>query len=777
MAERTRNRKRKAVTRDSQGSAEAAVYDELDNRPLELYDEEGDDSGSSAAGAYLSDREEGSSADEELDSVEVPSEDEGNLLTRKRSSPTNGTLANGESKHVEQQKPQEEGIDIEEEIDLRRLRPFRVEQDANGDDRYVYPDIEPVYDSDDSEAPPDKNTIGNIPPSFYEPYPHIGYDINGKKVMRPAKGAALDSLLDSIDIPEGWTGLTDPATGKPLELSTEELDVLRKVTRNEAPAEGYDPYPDTIEYFTSRTEHMPLSSAPEPKRRFVPSKHEYKRVMKLVKAIREGRIQPHKPPSEDQDEDEDQDVWRYDVWADEAPRPDHPMNMPAPKLPPPGYDESYHPPPEYLPDDAERKEWEALDDEDKSKEYLPTDHSALRKVPGYGQLIKEKFERCLDLYLAPRVRRTKLNINPESLLPKLPDPDDLRPFPNHLMSICRAHKGIVRSVSMHSSGEFFASGGDDGMVCVWDINTPYCIWRAHLSGSDAVTVVAWRPIPDVAILAATVAETIYLLTPDVPAASTPQHAKDILNAGFSADAATKSSPIKWVRPSPSLRTGGVHLSFSLSASVKSLTWHRHGNHFVSVSPAGGRSALAIHTLSSHLTQHPLRSLKGLPQHAAFHPSKSVLFVATQRSIRSYDLSRQELLKTLQPGARWISHFSVHPLGDNMVVSSYDKRLLWMDLDLSNTPYKTLRYHERAIRAAKFHGRLPLFADVSDDGSVQVFHGGVSAGLMENAKIVPLTVLRGHEVKGSLGVMDLEWGRGEAVLVTAGADGTCRVWGQ
>ena len=106
------------------------------------------------------------------------------------------------------------------------------------------------------------------------------------------------------------------------------------------------------------------------------------------------------------------------------------MHMPAPKLPPPGFDESYHPPPEYLPDSKEKKAWEEQDPEDREKEYLPADYAALRKVPGYGKFLEERFERCLDLYLAPRVRRSKLNIDPESLLPKLPSPEELKPFPS-----------------------------------------------------------------------------------------------------------------------------------------------------------------------------------------------------------------------------------------------------------------------------------------------------------------------------------------------------------
>lgn len=121
-------------------------------------------------------------------------------------------------------------------------KPFRVVEDANGNERYVYEDIDPVYDSDDTDAQGPANTIGNIPLSFYDSYPHIGYDINGKKIMRPATGEALDALLDSIELPKGWTGLTDPETGKPLNLSQDELELLKKIQMNEVPEEGYDPY-------------------------------------------------------------------------------------------------------------------------------------------------------------------------------------------------------------------------------------------------------------------------------------------------------------------------------------------------------------------------------------------------------------------------------------------------------------------------------------------------------------------------------------------------------
>ncbi|KAL8742213.1 MAG: hypothetical protein Q9184_008289 [Pyrenodesmia sp. 2 TL-2023] len=548
---------------------------------------------------------------------------------------------------------------------------------------------------------------------------------------------------------------------------------------NEVPEEGYDPYPATVEYFTSKTETMPLSAAPEPKRRFVPSKHEAKRVMKIVRAIREGRILPYKPPPEE--DEEDLDVKRYDIWANEASRPDHPMNVPAPKLPPPGYEESYHPPPEYLPDLQEKEAWEEADEEDKEKEYLPTDHTSLRKVPGYDRFIKEKFERCLDLYLAPRIRRSKLNIDPESLLPKLPSPEELRPFPTTCATIFHGHEGRVRSLAVDPSGVWLASGGDDGTIRVWELLTGRQLWHVKVSSDEAVNVVRWRPGTDAVILAAAAGEDLYFLVPPISSPDLEVHSRSLLDAGFgyatSTSSSAKATPqAQWSRTSTQLSDSSVLLKAHLRSTVKVISWHRRGDYLATVSPSGQTSAVAIHTLSKHLTQQPFRRLRGLPQSAQFHPSKPIFFVATQRTIRSYDLAKQELLKIVQPGARWISSFDVHPLGDNLIVGSYDKRLLWHDLDLSMRPYKTLRYHKKAIRQVKFHaGGLPLFADASDDGSLQVFHGKVVGDMMENATIVPVKVLRGHRVVKELGVLDLDWHPREPWMVSAGADGTCRLW--
>lgn len=223
--------------------------------------------------------------------------------------------------------------------------------------------------------------------------------------------------------------------------------------------------------------------------------------MKIVRAIREGRIVPNKPK-----EDTSRPKY-YDIWADEAPIRVDKMALPAPKLPPPTHTESYHPPLEYLPTPEEMERWKDQDPEDRERDFLPNNYNSLRVVPGYDCFVKERFERCLDLYLAPRVRRKKLNIDPNSLLPKLPSPRDLRPFPTTCATVYRGHRGRVRTLGVDPSGQWLATGGDDGTVRLWEILTGREVWRVKIAtgvdnGGDSVTVLKWRPGREGGILAA-----------------------------------------------------------------------------------------------------------------------------------------------------------------------------------------------------------------------------------------------------------------------------------
>jgi ribosome biogenesis protein ERB1 len=237
MAPTTIDRKRKAVTRDAPVLSEDESDTEFGNGLLEGILSQSEDSDAD------SEVEETSEDEDEIDEEELEALVSDELLSEEsdinqveivgsltKSNRTKGTI----EEHTDGSALAFEDTD----------KPnYTVTKDANGGERFVYEEINPIYDSDDSDAPITTNTIGNIPLSFYDSYPHIGYDINGKRIMRPAKGEALDALLDSIEVPKGWTGLTDPSTGKPLNLSQDELEILRRIQTNEVPEEGYDPYP------------------------------------------------------------------------------------------------------------------------------------------------------------------------------------------------------------------------------------------------------------------------------------------------------------------------------------------------------------------------------------------------------------------------------------------------------------------------------------------------------------------------------------------------------
>ncbi|KAK8050655.1 ribosome biogenesis protein erb1 [Apiospora phragmitis] len=688
--------------------------------------------------------------------------------------------------------PSDEDID-EKDVDENDGPRYRVEKDANGGERYVYDEIDPVYDSDDSDAQDPENTIGNIPLKFYGKTIHhswglislrIGYNIDGKKIMRPATGQALDALLDSIEIPQGWTGLTDPATGKPLNLSRDELELLRRVQMQEIPEEGYDPYPEYVPWFTHEEETMPISAAPEPKRRFLPSKHEQQRIMKIVRAIREGRIQPYKPPEErEQEEDEEEEM--YDLWANEQAQPPHVMHIPAPKVAPPGFDLSYNPPPEYLPNKDEKKKWEETDPEEREKPYLPQGYDALRKVPAYDIFVKETFERYLSRSLPrPSCQENTLEYRSKLATSKTSPCRRVEAIPT-VGAVEYNHGTRVRSVAIDPTGEWVASGGDDGAVKFWELRSGKQMASIRISADEPVNAVRWRP--GSAILTAAAGQDVYFIIPPMLDQEVQQANRAALDTGFgyatngkqatlTSNGARKDPPGTWARPGARLEDQGVLLKITVRADVKVINWHRRGDFFCTVSPTGQRSAVAIHTLSKHLTQIPFRKLPGLAQSAQFHPSRPLLFVALQRTIRVYDLQKQELVKAIQPGARWISSFDIHAAsGDHLIVGSYDRRLLWHDLELSARPYKTMRFHPNAIRQVKYSRSFPLFADASDDGTIQLFHGRVHNDLMTDPTLVPLKQLKGHKVVSNLGVMDIDWHPTNPWLVSAGADGMCRLW--
>lgn len=93
-------------------------------------------------------------------------------------------------------------------------------------------------------------------------------------------------------------------------------------------------------------------------------------------------------------------------------------------------------------------------------------------MPVYQQMIREHFERCLDLYLCPRVLKKKVNVSdPSQLIPELPSPSDLKPFPTAVSIEYKFHNSCVRSISVSPCGQYLASGDEESNLVIWHILT------------------------------------------------------------------------------------------------------------------------------------------------------------------------------------------------------------------------------------------------------------------------------------------------------------------
>lgn len=187
--------------------------------------------------------------------------------------------------------------------------------------------------------------------------PHIGYDLDGQRILKPATKDELDQFLDSMDDPDHWRTVKDKNTGASVVLDEDEVEMIQRLQSGEYADLGYDPYEPTVEWFTSVKSIHPVVDTPEPKRRFVPSRWEHKRVMKFVRAIRAGliKVHPRDKLGTAKQEPEHRDfylLWGEDNNAKTNQAPNSvtdALHISAPRMRLPGHEESYNPPPEYLP--------------------------------------------------------------------------------------------------------------------------------------------------------------------------------------------------------------------------------------------------------------------------------------------------------------------------------------------------------------------------------------------------------------------------------------------
>jgi WD40 repeat protein len=200
------------------------------------------------------------------------------------------------------------------------------------------------------------------------------------------------------------------------------------------------------------------------------------------------------------------------------------------------------------------------------------------------------------------------------------------------------HTDKVYTLSVDPSGQWLASGSQDGTARVWEVATGRCrkVWEL----GAPVRSVAWCPNGALRLLAVAVESRLLLLPVGVGSADVQESTRAALvrQEASGLVVSGSGSMAEW----GPWRAGGEEGAVEVTQKfpIRQVAWHHRGEYLATVAPTGGTQAVLVHQLSKQATQNPFRKNKGRVAAVAFHPNKPFFFVATQHHVRVYNLAKQ-----------------------------------------------------------------------------------------------------------------------------------------
>mmetsp|Transcript_4008 Transcript_4008/g.15106 ORF Transcript_4008/g.15106 Transcript_4008/m.15106 type:complete len:889 (-) Transcript_4008:42-2708(-) len=683
---------------------------------------------------------------------------------------------------------------------------------ADKKEKSIFDDVD--YDDDSSEDESNVNTIGNAPLEWYEEYNHIGYDLSGKKIIKKDKRDTLDELIKRVDEPNKLE-VYDEYNDRWVQITKTDVNMILDVMKGRFPT-GVNPYRYRPEFEYDST--YPVVNNIKSKQAFLGvNLADVKQIEKLRKKIQDGWVPPFR--REWKKPESNYLMWGPDgkIIDQEGIRRTEKLRAPKERLP--MHSESYNPSPEYTNEGRQT-------------------FQSLREIPQPKDYVKHRLQRCLDLYLCPRVRTKKKQVdNPADLLPNLPDPSELRPFPEFQTLVYEGHSAYVRSISVNPTGTHLMSGDADGILKLWELSTSRCVRTWNFADKHPETPcirwVEWNPNVQLNLCMIAIANHTYLIHPtesgtdtinqstealfpdteyekepeieifndddtllqngeNVPVTRDVNPDEDTLVEDTQSEAVMQGKSlkdrakvlIKWkffrLSSEKEIRDQGLVMSLEHLMPVTQISWHSKGDYFSTLSPEANNDGIVVHQLSR---RHSMKPFKKRFKHKGqkvvrvmFHPTRHFFYMVLPRKIRIFNLISQKQKKVLKKSVcKYISDVDIHPGGDHVMTGGLDRRLEFFEAEVSKTPCRSLKYHKKAIRRVRFHKRYPLFASSSDDGLIHIFHCTVYDDWLRDPLIVPVKILKGHTVHNSLGVLDIEWHPTQPWILTSGADGSIRLW--
>jgi len=651
-----------------------------------------------------------------------------------------------------------------------------IPKSANSDE---IPDEYAFGDSSDDEGV--RNTIGDVPLEWYDDYDHIGYDVTGNKIYKPERGDQLDEWLKRMDDPNYQERIVDRLTGQDVQLVEGDLELVHRLVNNKIPSAQYDSFAPFLDLYSHEVEEMPRNNRPLAKKSFVPSIDERKKVSKMVHAIKTiGNVHKHRREKRYQ---------ASSIWGEKDTdrvqgirRSLHPLYR-APPIALPTNKSSYNPPPEYLPS---KKQLEWLDTKIKSEKdrkmimsRTAQKNDTVRNIPNHHTYVQDTYNRCLDLFLSSRFAYRKIVGKSSDLLPNLPKPRDLRPWPSKEDKNFEGHRSIVRTISVHPGGLFLASGSDDHTVKIWEIDTGRCF--CTLEVGDAALWVEWCPNPNVFLLAVAVGKYCLLINPESYCVD--KHLVDATNKVFAKtpdqgdyEVSEKVlGQVKWLTPSDAEKAKGYRVLIKHAHEVTQVVWHPRGDYFATLQPGAHLNAIVTHQLARQRSQLPFSRACINVSRISFHPKRQLFYICGQNKVRIYSITEKKCKAVVKlQGNDTISSIAIHPSGEHFVLGTYEKNVKWVEMEYTKRPI-SMRHHHGPVRSVAIHKRYPLFASASDDGRVIVNHGKIYKDFLKDPLIVPVKELRNHAFYDGMCVLDMAWHPHSPHLFTAGADASIRMW--
>jgi len=351
---------------------------------------------------------------------------------------------------------------------------------------------------------------------------------------------------------------------------------------------------------------------------------------------------------------------------------------------------------------------------------------------------------------------------PDEIFANFPKNNNLEPFPQSLGIIYSGHRDIITSISPDPSGQWLASGSIDGTVLIWEILTGKCM---HVWDFKAqVQNVAWCPVTSSSVIATAVSKEIHLFSPKEEVNRTFIH--EALR--FETNDKNQGGVCSWHICPYALRG----LTISQKLCFKTVTWHHLGDCLASVGTDNRSQSVILHEITRKTSFAIFKALDTKIIRVIFHPSKPLIFMATEKEILIHDLIKKGIVRKLFSNCCSLTSLAIHPLGHHLITGSEDKKVCWYDLDFSHKPCRVLKYHTTPVRAIAFHATEPLFASVADDGSCQVFHGMVPQDFKHDPLLIPVKILLGHELIDYRGLTDCAFHPTQPWIFTSGVDGKC-----